>query len=424
MTIRRMLVFSVLMSFAVVLAGGSGALASEATGEAEGLPSPDVLFEGFHVRASGVGFMNEAEFLEFLDTPAEAAADEQGLLSRGWILGMLAILVGGFLLNLTPCVLPMIPVNLAIIGAGAKASSRSRGFLLGGAYGLAMALVYGVLGLLVVLTGATFGALNASPWFNGAIAVLFVVLALGMFDLLPIDFSRFQSRLGSGSRHGHVALAFGMGGVAALLAGACVAPVLISVLLLSADLYGRGIGAGLVLPFLLGLGMGLPWPFAGAGMAFLPKPGRWMNVVKMVFGVIILATALYYGRLAWKLARPAPSATEGDPAAEVHFEMNELGAIELAADSSLAEWEAVFAHARTEGKPLFIDFWATWCRVCIQMQRTTFREPAVQERFGDFVFIKYQAERPNASPTREIMEYFGIMGLPTYLILDPYPDEE
>src|SRR5262245_65739152 len=89
----------------------------------------------------------------------------------------------------------MIPINLAIIGAGVQAGSRSRGFLLGGAYGAAMAFVYGVLGLIVVLTASTFGTINASPWFNLGIAVLFVVLALAMFDVLVIDFSRFSNNV-------------------------------------------------------------------------------------------------------------------------------------------------------------------------------------------------------------------------------------
>ena len=85
---------------------------------------------------------------------------------RGPLAILLLVLVGGLALNLTPCVLPMIPINLAIIGAGAQAGSRGRGFLLGSAYGGAMALVYGVLGLVVILTAGTFGTINSSPWFN------------------------------------------------------------------------------------------------------------------------------------------------------------------------------------------------------------------------------------------------------------------
>src|SRR4029453_1856241 len=87
----------------------------------------------------------------------------------------------------------MIPINLAIIGAGTKGKSRGRGFLLGSVYGAAMAFLYGLSGLVVTLTARPFGPINSSPWFNLAIAALFIVLGLAMFDVLAIDFSRFGS---------------------------------------------------------------------------------------------------------------------------------------------------------------------------------------------------------------------------------------
>src|SRR5881394_3917307 len=92
-----------------------------------------------------------------------------------------------------------------------------------------------------------------------------------------------------------------MGAVAALLAGACVAPVVIQVVLFSSNLYARGASVALALPFLLGVGMAAPWPIAGAGLAALPKPGAWMVRVKQVFGIFILATAVYYGYEAYSI---------------------------------------------------------------------------------------------------------------------------
>ena len=247
------------------------------------------------------GYMSTADFLTFIRN-AEAGVKERGLFEgRGPLAILLLVLIGGLALNLTPCVLPMIPINLAIIGAGAQAQSRGRGFLLGTAYGAAMAVVYGILGLIVILTAGTFGTINSSPWFNLAIAVLFVGLGLAMFDLLLIDFSRFSTHFtGSGNR-GSVLLAFTMGAVAALLAGACVAPVVIQVVLFSSNLYAAGVTIALALPFCLGLGMAIPWPIAGAGLAALPKPGMWMVRVKQAFGVFILATAAYYGYLSYTL---------------------------------------------------------------------------------------------------------------------------
>ena len=92
-----------------------------------------------------------------------------------------------------------------------------------------------------------------------------------------------------------------MGAVAALLAGACVAPVVIQVVLFSSNLYATGTTIALALPFCLGIGMAIPWPIAGAGLAALPKPGMWMVRVKQAFGVFILATAAYYGYEAYSI---------------------------------------------------------------------------------------------------------------------------
>jgi thiol:disulfide interchange protein len=305
----------------------------------------------------------------------------------------------------------MIPINLAIIGAGAQAGSRRRGFALGGTYAAGMAIAYGALGLIVVLTGSKFGALNSSPWFNMAIAVVFLVLALGMFDVLAIDLSRFQGRSGgSFSSKGKFLVAYSMGTVAALLAGACVAPVVISVLVQSTAFYNQGIAAGLFLPFLLGIGMGLPWPFAGAGLSFLPKPGVWMTRVKYGFGVLILLFAGYYGILSFTLF--------GSTAGTTPF--TDAGAVAQANNSAPRdELVRVLSQAQKEGKPVLVDFWASWCKNCSAMEHTTFKAPAVQRRLESYLQIRYQAERPNQSGTKEVLDYFGAVGLPTYVILRP-----
>src|SRR5262245_31387791 len=281
---------------------------------------------------------------------------------RGPLAILLIVFLGGLALNLTPCVLPMIPINLAIIGAGTKAGSRGRGFLLGGVYGAAMALVYGVLGLVVILTAGTFGTLNSSPWFNLGVAALFVVLGLAMFDILVIDFSRFSNRFQVGdSQRGTLLLAFGMGAIAALLAGACVAPVVIQVVLFSSSLYATGTKIALALPFLLGVGMAVPWPIAGAGLAAMPKPGAWMVRVKQALWVVILGTAAYYVYSSYELL-----SNRWVDSAEVRWIVDEK--LKEGWHSSLSD--SLSAAAR-QGKPALIDMLATWCKNWLTMDKTT-----------------------------------------------------
>jgi len=386
-------------------ATGAGPVSVPAVGD-HGLAQLD----NFSMVASAGGYVGAEDFLAFLHN-AEAGITPGGLFDgRGPLAILLIVFLGGLALNLTPCVLPMIPINLAIIGAGARAGSRRRGLLLGSTYGVAMAVVYGVLGLVVILTASTFGTINASPWFNAAIAVLFVVLALAMFDVIAIDFSSLSSRFqpGAASR-GSFALAFTMGGVAALLAGACVAPVVIQVVLFSSDLYANGTRSALALPFILGLGMAVPWPIAGAGLAALPTPGPWMVRVKQAFGVLILGTALYYGYLSFELV-----SNRWVDASSVASSVDEK--VKAGWHASLADGLAVAAR---EQKPVLIDLWATWCKNCLTMDKTTFADPAVTAALGDHVKIKFQAEDPDAEPTKSIMARFNAIGLPTYVILRP-----
>ena len=376
------------------------------------------LAEGFRVAGSQVGYMPPAAFLAFLDHAEKHETTLEDRLvemfnKRGvWTwLALLLIVIGGLGLNLTPCVLPMIPINIAIIGAGVGEQDgrfRIRGFVLGAVYGGAMAMVYGALGLAAVLTGTRFGTLNSSYVFNAVIAVVFLFLALAMFNVVHLVFSRFQGSVGAGKlRGGRVITAFLMGGVAALLAGSCVAPVVVSVLLISVQLCAGKVCIGLLLPFLLGLGMGLPWPFLGAGMSFLPKPGRWMEWVKYGFGVFITAMAIYYGHLAYGIYSGHRVDSKASTVA---------AQVESGWSQSLT---AGFELASRDQKPVVIDFWATWCKSCVAMNETTFKDTRVHDRLAGFTTIKQQAEDLYDPSTKAMLDHFKVVGLPTYVVLLP-----
>src|SRR5690606_18216063 len=183
--------------------------------------------------------------------------------------------------------------------------------------------------------------------------------------------------------------------------------VVIQVVVFAADRYAAGAPAALALPFVLGLGMALPWPLAGAGISALPRPGAWMVRVKQAIGVFIFGMAAWYGYTAYQgfdNLRVDPDSVSASVQQQIE-----------------AGWypdlTTGLEAARREGKPVLVDFWATWCKNCLVMDRTTLADPAVVEALDGDVKIKVQAEDPTASPARELLQRLRAPGLPAYAVL-------
>lgn len=359
----------------------------------------------YTIRNYTIGYRTVKQFINFLnnetdDTETTDYNSIDDITKDSWedyniILILFLVLIGGFALNLTPCVLPMIPINLAILGAGKKATTKRQGFILGFIYGIGLTLAYGTLGILVLMTGAQFGEIQSTAIFNFFMTILFIVLALAMFDILHIDFSRYMPT--KTPQLGKYATALFMGIVTALLAGSCVAPVVFAVLLYAGKLYLKT-KLALLLPLLLGFGMALPWPFLGASLAFLPKPGKWSIYVKRIFAIIILALSLYHGYIAINLVFSTPQ--------------------NLSFDDELQ-------NAVKQNKPILLKFSASWCKNCKTMDKTTLQNQKVQEQLASYAVITYHSDQYNNPETKSITQYFQnrlelpTFGLPTYIILIP-----
>ncbi len=342
-----------------------------------------------------LGYMRADEFIAFLKN--ETAADD--LAAHSLIMIFLLVLAGGIASNLTPCVLPLVPVNLMIIGKGA---------LRGAAYGLGLTLAYGSLGIAAAFGGLAFGTIQSNPWFNIGVAVVFVILALAMLDIFLIDFSKYRKAKKKTQTPGTLPLGavFALGAGAAVLAGACVEPILISVLLLTAKWTAAGKLWAVVLPFILGLGMGLPWPFAAAGFSVLPKPGAWMVWVKRGFALILSGMAVWYAVLAYQGFSFRGFDKENE---KQHGDI---------INATPETWREAFAQARAKGKPVVVDIWATWCKNCLMMEKTTLRDVRVKSELEKFTFIRLQAEDPSA--LSKIREFDGlqISGIPAFIVFD------
>ena len=346
----------------------------------------------FKVLKSFSGYMSKEKFLQALNSDTGISSTVSDTEKLGIAAMFLLALLGGLGLNLTPCILPMIPINLAIIGAAG--SSKKSGFLRGLCYGCGMAFAYGILGIAVVLSGTPFGSLNSSWLFNFIIAVIFFVLAAAMGGFINLDFSHYRKFDVSKWGKTREIAAFLMGAVSALLAGACVAPVVVTVLLFAASSYNGGNFFAIFLPFALGIGMALPWPFAGAGLSVLPRPnGKVMNMVKIIFVTLILLAGMYYVYTGWKLLP---------------------GKHEI--DSEFAKLENALAESRKTGKKILIDFWAPWCKNCLTMEKEVLNTPEVKKVLQNYIFIKFNAADINNPKVAALLEYCKVPGLPGYVV--------
>lgn len=337
------------------------------------------------------GYMDADAFLAFLDNREQNMFAGMSL----WLV-LLAVLFGGFCLNLTPCVLPMMPVTLMIIGR-----SPARGLL----YAAGLTLAYGALGLAASAFGLSFGAIQGNAWFNAAVSAVFLVFALAMSGVFFIDFSGKKNSFAKiGGKMAPGAFAFFMGVVGAVLAGACVAPVVLAVLAESAVLASSGSkAAAVLLPFVLGAGMALPWPLAAAGMKILPKPGAWMKYVNFVFAAVVLCFAAWYGRLAWN---GFAAVRAGQGAAAQAAEPGEIVEFASPGDFSLEGLE----------RPVLVDCWASWCKNCTAMESTTLNDARVKAKLGKFTMVRLRAEN-----IRELIATPGfgkVIGLPAFAIFE------
>ncbi len=332
-------------------------------------------------RRLAVGYMDASDFTAFL-TGKPSVADTLGEASVAMV--FLLVLLGGLLMNLTPCVLPLVPVSLALVGRGAP-----RGI----AYGLGMTLAYGALGAATAFGGLAFGAIQSSPWFNVAVAVVFVLLGLATSEVFFIDFSRFRPRPKVGvmprEKRGLVG-PFLLGAGTAVLAGACVAPILLATLVLTAKWFAAGRVWAVALPFVLGAGMGLPWPFITAGMSVLPKPGAWMQWVNRAFAIILFGFAAWYGWLAWGgFTARAETAPTQDTTAE--------------SDPT---------------RPTLVIVGAPWCKNCTAMEKTTLKEPPVVEALAKFNVKHIEINTFEDLKKHSELTGLDIKGVPAYVVLE------
>ncbi|VWD39757.1 thiol:disulfide interchange protein [Burkholderia lata] len=388
--------------------------------------------------------------------------------------------VAGVVLSLLPCSYPMIPiVSAIIIGQGTRAT-HARGFALSLTYVVGMALVYTVLGIAAALVGQSLGAWLQNPWVLGAFGVLLTAFAVSLISgqdiALPARWQSGAADASSARQGGHFVAVAAMGALSALVVGACMTAPLFAVLAFIAHT-GNALLGGAAL-FAMGLGLGVPLLVVGVGAGtVLPRAGAWMDGVKVFFGIVLLAAALWIvwpvlaGSLKMVLAAlwlliAAAALGLFTPNADAASIWRRLG---RGVGAALAIWAATllvglaagstdpvrplavlaartvasggaatagaaaaqdgpaFASVRssgeldtllkTAGQPVMLDFYADWCVSCKEMEHLTFTDARVQARLAQLHLVRADVTANNPDD-QALLKRFNLFGPPGIIFFD------
>ncbi len=374
-----------------------------------------------------------------------------------WRLFLVAFLAG-LAASVTPCVYPMIPITMAVIGA--KGGGKARGLALSTTLVLGMAVTYTLLGVLAATTGAAFGAFAQKPAFLVPVALLFGAFALALFGAFEISLpASWQARMqGDGSRKGFAG-AFAMGLVLGPISAPCVGPVIGSVLLGIAQHGHWALGAAQL--FVFALGMGVLFMAVGTFSAGLPRSGDWLVVLKQAMGLVVLGFAVWTLRYVlpawaslglWSVVaftaaavlgafRPAESLPAGFAkglailalaagvllglrAVEGFTGVDLLPKGGAAAKAEAPEWrkawmeqdlEQALAKAKAENKVVLVDTYAEWCAQCHELDEKTWPDAGIQAWIAaNAVAIRIDSDKVRP----DLAAKLGIRSYPTVLLLD------
>jgi len=385
----------------------------------------------------------------------------QNAASKFGLAGVLAAaFLWGILASLTPCVYPMIPITVSVIGAG-RSENLFQSFLLSLFYIMGMSLTYAVFGVIAAWSGSLFGAYTDHPAVRILVSGIFVILALGMFDLVHIHMpSRISSGLGAWSGTGIFGV-FLTGAATGAVVGPCVGPMLVGLLVYIASIGSKLQGFVIMWSFALGMGMLFLVIGTFSGMASaLPRAGSWMENIRRFFGLMMLAVALYYirpllsgnvfvlllgilltgtgiytGALDRMQTESAGYERFRKTAAIVclvlgiaytaRFAFSDLFVLKSQISAHPGEgirWyedeAAGMIAAAQQGKPVMMDFRADWCAACLQLERETFTHSRVREMAESFIAIRIDNTNAEAPGPKELRKKYGVVGLPTLVFLD------
>lgn len=316
-----------------------------------------------------------------------------------WIL--LSFIGFGLLLSFTPCVLPMIPILSSII-LGQKKASPARSFVLSVIYVLSASITFAIAGYLTALAGHSVQAALQNEWVIIGVALIFVILALSLFGLFEIKMpAKLQNKIHglSGKQTGGTYIGtIIMGVLSSLVVSPCISAPLVGALIYISTTGNALLGAAAL--FCLGIGMGIPLIIIGTleGKFFI-KAGSWMKIIKIAFGCLMLLMAVWMLSRVWLIRM---NTQKPDGFVVVH---------------NMVQLKKELNIARTAQKPALIDFYASWCVACKELEYNTFQNKQVKIALKNYVLIRADVTANNQN-TKSMEKHFSVYAPPTVVFTD------
>lgn len=320
------------------------------------------------------------------------------------LLSMSMSFIAGFLTCISPCVYPLIPITLSVMGLR-NYQRRLGGFFIASSYVLGMMFMYCSLAIIFASIGGLMGSLMQNPIVLFVISIIFLAMALSSFGLFQIILpSKLSTKLTSFGGKGFKG-AFVMGLLAGIIATPCTGPVLGFILTLIAN--QKNISFSVSLMIFFSLGMGLPFLLLGTfseAIMRLPQSGSWLNIGKSILGLFMLITSFYYASLAF-------------PKTSTNNNINDDIIIIDNINPNNLDLDLIINDAKKQKKAVIIDFYASWCVACLNLDKNTFSNEEVNKLLKNFVFVKIDVTK-NSEYLVSLQNRFNVVGLPTIIILD------
>jgi len=364
----------------------------------------------------------------------------------------------GILMSMTPCIYPMIPVTVGLLGAS-PGNSLGRNFLLAFSYTIGIAFVFALLGLLAVFFGIQCGSLACNPWIVSLIAIFLIYMGGSMFGWYEIYIPRFLQPSSKAMKRGSVISAFFVGALSGTISSPCVSPGLALVLSMVAAL--KSYLKGFFLLFTFGFGTGIPLLLIGtfsATLHLLPRAGSWMNEIKKFFGVLLILAAFSFLQAALPLYIVFSIAGLFSLACGIVYSTNIMHRtsflsklftcivsvtlmtigfyqIYIAFTAWITrnekhihpqKWLSSYETARKQGKestkPMLLDFTSDSCSLCKLLEKRILSQPDAQKIFDYVVAVTIDGSTRDEQFVARIHQ-FEVFGMPTLLLVDPFTEE-